>query len=283
MEELAEKLGMDPLELKLKNYVGLGDTFWGQGPMVRSIVRSDGVPEMLRRGAELIGWHRRQPSGSQSGRYRRGIGMARGFHTSSAGAPKPGDVIDFSGAMVKINPDGSVDVVSAVVDHGGGTLEAMAKLVAETLCVPLDKVNVAPAETASTLYDVCTHATRGVYAGGGAAVRVAQMVRKELLETAAGYLGVYPEALELKLDEEAGEGVSALCRMGAARAQEEESAGAAAGQADLGQLTAMLAAKWKQGRAPRARAAALRAGEVRSFRITALDPGRRSIEVELAN
>lgn len=207
MEELAEKLGMDPLELKLKNYVGLGDTFWGQGPMVRSVVRSDGVPELLRRGADLIGWHRRQPSGSQTGRYRRGIGMARGFHTSSAGAPKPGDVIDFSGAMVKINPDGSVDVVSAVVDHGGGTLEAMAKLVAETLCVPLEKVNVAPAETTSTLYDVCTHATRGVYAGGGAAVRVAQMVRKELLETAAGYLGVYPEALELKLDEEAGEGV----------------------------------------------------------------------------
>ncbi len=207
IEELAEKLGMDPIELKLKNYVGLGDTFWGQGPMVRSIVRSDGVPELLRRGAELIGWQRRQPNGSQTGRYRRGIGMARGFHTSSAGAPKPGDVIDFSGAMVKINPDGSVDVVSAVMDHGGGTLEAMAKLVAETLCVPLDKVNVAPAETGSTLYDVTTHATRGIYAGCGAAVRVAQMVRKELLETAAGYLGVYPEAVELKLDVNAGDGV----------------------------------------------------------------------------
>ncbi len=82
---------------------------------------------------------------------------------------------------------------------------------------------------------------------------------------------------------ELGDGVSALCRMSAARAQEDEGAGAVAGKADLGQLTAMLAAKWKQGRAPRAAAAALRAGEVRSFRITALDPGRRSIEVELAN
>ncbi len=215
MDELAEKLGMDPLELRLKNYVGLGDTFWGQGPLVRSIVQSDGVPELLRRGAELIGWERRcsppappAGGGGEGGeRCRRGIGMARGFHTSSAGAPQPGDVIDFSGAMVKVNVDGSVDVITALMDHGGGTLEALAKLVAEALCVPLDKVNLAPAETCSTVYDCVTHATRGVYAGGGAAVKAAQSVRQELLETAARYLNVMPEALTLTLDEELGQSV----------------------------------------------------------------------------
>ncbi len=207
MDELAERLGADPVELRLKNYVGLGDTFWGQGPLVRSIVRSDGVPELLERGKEAIGWERRLKSGSQTGRYRRGIGMARGFHTSSAGAPQPGDVIDFSGGMVKVNKDGSVDVVTAVMDHGGGTLEAIAKLVAEALCVPLDKVNVVPAGTATTVYDCVTHATRGVYAGGGAALRAAQKVRQELLETAARYLNVMPDALDLRLDEERGQGV----------------------------------------------------------------------------
>lgn len=82
---------------------------------------------------------------------------------------------------------------------------------------------------------------------------------------------------------ELGDGVSALCRTGTARPQEAGDAAGGAAKADLGQLTAMLAAKWKQGGPPRAAAAAaLRAGEVRSFRITALDPGRRSIEVELA-
>ena len=94
--------------------------------------------------------------------------LGRAFHTSSAGAPQPGDVIDFSGALVKINQDGSVDVVTALMDHGGGTLEALARLVAETLCVPLDKVNISPGDTSITVYDVVTHATRGVYAGGGA-------------------------------------------------------------------------------------------------------------------
>jgi len=214
MDELAERLGMDPIQLRLKNYVGLGDTFWGQGPLVRSIVQSDGVPELLQRGAQLIGWERRQPApapgsvtSSPTQRYRRGIGLGRGFHTSSAGAPQPGDVIDFSGAMVKINQDGSVDVITALMDHGGGTLEAIAKLVSEALCVPLDKVNLAPAETCSTVYDVTTHATRGVYAGGGAVFKVTQQVRQELLETAARFLDVMPEALALRLDEELGQGV----------------------------------------------------------------------------
>jgi xanthine dehydrogenase molybdenum-binding subunit len=116
-------------------------------------------------------------------------------------------VIDFSGAMVKVNVDGSVDVITALMDHGGGTLEALAKLVAEALCVPLDKVNLAPAETRSTVYDCVTHATRGVYAGGGAAVKAAQTVRQEILETAARYLNVMPEALTMALDKAAGQSV----------------------------------------------------------------------------
>ncbi|HMD88920.1 MAG TPA: molybdopterin cofactor-binding domain-containing protein, partial [Anaerolineaceae bacterium] len=207
MDELAEKLGMDPLQLRLKNYVGLGSTFWGQGPMVKSIVWSDGVPELLGQGQEMIGWERRTSPQEKTGRFRRGIGLGRGFHTSSAGAPQPGDVIDYSGALVKVNQDGSVDVVSALVDHGGGTLEAMAKLVAETLCVPLDKVNVVPTDTFSTVYDVCTHATRGIYAGGGAAVKVANQVKQEIFETAARYLNVQPESLHLRMDTEQGQAV----------------------------------------------------------------------------
>ena len=219
MDELAEKLDMDPIELRLKNYVGMGDSFWGQGPLVRSIVHSDGVRQLLQEGAARIGWEKRSPrprpvqpreAGGQAGgqeRYRRGIGLGRGFHTSSAGAPQPGDVIDFSGAMIKINQDGSVDIITALMDHGGGTLEALAKLVAETLCVPLDKVNLAPAETCSTVYDVVTHATRGVYAGGGAVLKVAGQIRQELLETAARFLNVMPEALTIVPDDAHGQGL----------------------------------------------------------------------------
>jgi xanthine dehydrogenase molybdenum-binding subunit len=207
MDMLAEKLGMDPIELRKKNYVGLGDTFWGQGPQVKSVVRSDGVPQLLDEGARRIGWSSRTPPNDKLGRLCRGIGMARGFHTSSAGAPQPGDVIDFSGALVKLNIDGSVDVVTALMDHGGGTLEAIAKLVGETLSVPFDLVNVAEVGTTTTVYDCVTHATRGVYAGGGAAVKAAGTVRKDIIETAAKFLNMYPDALDLRLDPELGQGV----------------------------------------------------------------------------
>ncbi|TFH07650.1 MAG: xanthine dehydrogenase family protein molybdopterin-binding subunit, partial [Candidatus Atribacteria bacterium] len=212
MDMLAEKLDIDPIELRMKNYVGLGDTFWGQGPQVKSIVLSDGVPQLMEEGAKRIGWSGRlTKSNSKQLRFQTGIGVARGFHTSSAGAPQPGDVIDFSGAMVKVNIDGSVDVVTALMDHGGGTHEAIAKLVGETLCVPFDKISVVPVGTQTTVYDCVTHATRGVYAGGGAAVKAATSLKKEILETAAKYLNVYADALEMKLDEKNGQAII-FCR-----------------------------------------------------------------------
>lgn len=207
MDILAEKLGVDPIELRLKNYVGLGETFWGQGPTVRSIIRSCGVEEMLTKGAELIGWERRREKEVPPGPIRRGIGMARGFHTSGAGAPLPGEVIDYSGAIVKINEDGSVDVMTALMDLGGGTLDGVAKIVAEELKVPFHKVGVSPVDTRTTLYDVCTHATRGIFCGGGAVLKVTRQAKEKLLEMASRILQAPLPALKMTYDEEVDQGV----------------------------------------------------------------------------
>ena len=207
MDEIAEQLEMDAITFKLKNYVGLGGTFWGQGPTVQTVVRSDGVPQLLNVGRGRIGWDGRPVPGDQTGRFRRGIGMARGFHTSGAGAPRPGDIIDYSGALVKINEDGSVDVVDALMDHGGGTLDAVAKIVAEELGIPISRIGISPADTRTTVYDVVTHATRGVFAGGGAAQKAAQSVRRNLLGYAGRILGLEPDALIIEPDENLGQGV----------------------------------------------------------------------------
>ncbi len=207
MDIIAEKLGLDPIDLRLKNYVGLGETFWGQGPTVRSIIRSCGVEEMLERGRQVIEWDRRINPAEKTGRFRRGIGVGRGFHTSGTGAPTPGEVIDYSTAMVKVNEDGSVDFSTALMCHGGGTLEACAKIVAEELGVPLDKVGISPSDTRSTGYDVCTHATRGVYCGGGAIHRAARKAKGILMDFASRLLDVNPEAFKIRPDEELGQGV----------------------------------------------------------------------------
>ena len=213
MGMLAEKLGIDPLELRLKNYVGLGEIFWGQGPTIRSLIQSDGVKELLARGSSLIGWQDRRPPEGKTGRYRRGIGMARGFHTSGTGAPVPGEVKDYSTALVKLNEDGSLDVLTALMDHGGGSLDAAAKLVAEEFGVPFDRVGISPADTRSTGYDVCTHATRGVYCGGGAVLEAARETRKLVLEYASRLLAAPVNALKIERDAARGQGVVTVVGM----------------------------------------------------------------------
>ncbi|MDT8902612.1 xanthine dehydrogenase family protein molybdopterin-binding subunit [Anaeroselena agilis] len=194
---IAHECGFDPVEFRRKNYVGTGDEFWGQGPTVKSIIKSCGVEEMLAVGAAKPNWRGRQSPAAKSGRYRRGIGVARGFHTSGTGGPKPGEVIDYSSATVKINEDGSVDVLTPVMDLGGGTGEAAVKIVAEVLQLPYDKVDLARVDTRTTGYDVNTHATRGVYCGCGAVLHVARQVRRKLLEYAGRILDEDPEILDL--------------------------------------------------------------------------------------
>ena len=202
MDQLAEKIGIDPLDFRLKNYIGEGDLFWGQGPTVQSIIQSCGVEEILKTGAELSGWYDRPKSTDQTGRYRRGIGMGRGYHTSSAGAPVPGTVVDFGGAMLKLNEDGTFDYVSALMDHGGGTMDANAKIIAEELDVPYYMVNIVRGDTSTTVYDVCTHASRGIYSGGGAALKVAGQVKEKIRAAAARSLDAYGHALKFRWDPE---------------------------------------------------------------------------------
>ncbi len=205
---LAEKLGMDPIEFRRKNYIGKGEEFWGQGPTVRSLIRSCGVEEMLDRGSDLIQWERRDELKKQNGNIKRGIGVARGFHTSGTGGPKAGEVIDYSGATIKINEDGSVDVITALMDHGGGTWEAGAKIAAEVLKVPFEKVSIDNGvDTRTTVFDVNTHATRGIYCGCGAIKYVAEKVKEMLLNYAAILFEDRPENLVLELNEELGQGI----------------------------------------------------------------------------
>ena len=204
IDEIAEMIGFDPIELRLKNYIGKGDIFWGQGPTVKSVIRSDGVPELLQKGRELINWDKRGHPSEKKGRFRRGIGVGRGFHTSGASGPISGEVIDYTGCILKLNEDGTLDYITALQDHGGGTLDAHVKIIAEELGVPPELVNIASASTETTPYDVCTHASRGTYVGGECARRAAQIVKQKILETALRIIGraVNPEALKLRYDEE---------------------------------------------------------------------------------
>jgi len=93
------------------------------------------------------------------------------------------------------------------MDHGCGTQDAHAKIIAEELCVTFDMVNIIRADTGTTVYDVCTHASRGVYSGGGAALKVAGKVKEQIREFAGRILDAYPHAVRIRYDEERGQAV----------------------------------------------------------------------------
>ncbi len=120
IDELADAIGMDPLEFRQKNYTtknrgGTGIPY-----------SSKGLDKAYEIGAKEIGWHKRNKvPGGGSGRIRRGIGMAAGIWW---GAGSPGTEAD-----VKLHPDGSVEAICGTQDIGCGTRTHMAVVAAETL------------------------------------------------------------------------------------------------------------------------------------------------------
>lgn len=204
---IAEEMNFSPVDFRLKNYRGVGDEFWGQGPTIRSIIKSCGVEQSLVEGRVKTDFDNREKPETKTGVIRRGLGLARGFHTSGTAGPKEGEVIDYSSATIKINEDGSVDLITPVTDHGGGTWDALKKITSEVLQIPLDLVGLSPAETMNTGYDVCTHATRGVYCGGAAVYHVAMKVKERLLEFAGRLMAEHAYNLEVARNDELHQGV----------------------------------------------------------------------------
>jgi CO/xanthine dehydrogenase Mo-binding subunit len=199
MDVIAEELGLDPVEIRLKNHFREGDIFYGQGPNVQDRIRSCGVEELLTKGAELIGWHRRKELHAGNGTIKRGIGVARAFHTSGCGSPNEiSDIIEYSGSIVKLNEDGTANLITALVDMGTGNLTAQAQIVAEELGIRAEEVIVSEADTDTALYDVVTHASRSTYVAGAVAKAAAGNARAALVEMAATLLEVSPDDLEVR-------------------------------------------------------------------------------------
>lgn len=190
---IAEKLDMDPIELRLKNHIRLGDTFYGQGPDVLSIVESCGTEQLLKEGRQMVDWGNRKSRTPYKDKpwIKRGIGVARGFHTSGTASSPPSEIIvDYSGAVVKLNEDGTANLITASADLGAGNNTTQCAIVAEELGLRYEDVILSEGDTDNTLYDCATHATRGTYCGGLAVKAAAAEAKKSVMAWAARILGV---------------------------------------------------------------------------------------------
>lgn len=190
MDEAAEKLGIDPAKLKLKNAVREGD----MAPSGHLIV-GHGLEDCIKRGMAETNWASlRSHSPPQNGVLRRGWGMGCEMHGSSA---YPG-IKEQGNAIVKMNEDGTVNLLTGTAGLGTGAHTALAQIVAEELGLRFADVTVIEGDTDVVPWDIGAFASHTTFMGGKAAQLAAAEVKKQLLERAADHLEVAPADLEIR-------------------------------------------------------------------------------------
>lgn len=166
---MAERLGMDPLAFRLKNFLAEGDTF-----ATGEVVEDPMFARLTQESAKWIGWDR--PSEPVERTKRGGKGIA--CIIKSTLTPST------STALVRINPDGSCTVVCSTVEMGQGARTVLAQIASDALGLPLEQVNVVNPDTDVTPYDQTTSSSRSTFSMG-TAVRLAAEDAKRLLCQAA--------------------------------------------------------------------------------------------------
>lgn len=201
MDEIAAALGLDPVEFRRRNWVQVGDTFalaeaLGEGRKgFPNPLRSTGLAECVERGARLIGWEqRREPDWRTvpgKPHLRRGLGMAALIHGSGI----PG--IDMGGAYLKLNDDGSFNLMFGATDLGTGADTVLAQIAAEVLGCRVDDIVVYAADTDLTPFDKGAYASSTTFVSGGAVKKAAEKVAAMIKNVAGRMLECDPAQLRL--------------------------------------------------------------------------------------
>ena len=201
MDALAEAVGMDPVQLRLKNIAAFSQAREGNPAYT-----STGFKECLEQGAAAFGWERaRRETGSKAGQghMRRGVGMAGCLWFAGGGRP-PSTVI------VKLFSDGSVNLNMGASDLGTGTKTVMAMVVAEELGITPDAIQIENADTGTTQYATPSGGSKTVPTEAPAVRNAAVQVKQKLMEMAA-------EALKTDLSELAYQGREIVSRQDASK------------------------------------------------------------------
>jgi len=192
VEMAAAELGVDAVDLRLQNAPRQDDM-----PMRSAaghVWRNSDVVTCLERTREMANWDDHRDGGRTREGKLRGVGMGtimkRGGNKSASGG-------DFDEAVVKMNREGDVTVLTAVASIGQGTETAITQLVADTLGVAVDRVDAVRGDTDATPEGLGVWADRGTIIGGSAAARAAEDLAETLSAVAGHLLDVDPETVEL--------------------------------------------------------------------------------------
>ncbi len=188
MDELAEKLNMDPVKLRRINHIRAGETSpifvkLGEGREgVEQIIDSCELEKCIDIGTERIGWAEKRGKKIREGSWVHGVGMS--VHMQGSGIPE----IDMGAATIKMNEDGSFNLLIGATDLGTGSDTILGQIAAEVLGVPLEKVIVYSSDTDLTPFDVGAYASSTTYVSGTAVKRAAEKVREQIIDVASEML-----------------------------------------------------------------------------------------------
>lgn len=191
MAEVAEKLGLDEVEFKRNNWIKLGENMHlskalGEGREgTEQSLMSSALEQCVEIGLKATDFHaKREANRHQSGDLRRGIGMAVVIHGSGIAG------LDMGAATLKMNDDGSFNLLIGATDLGTASDTILGQMAAEVLGTPLDDIVVYSSDTDFTPFDKGAYASSTTYVSGGAVRKAALEIRKQIIDHAALMLGI---------------------------------------------------------------------------------------------
>ncbi len=184
IDEIAERLGLDPIDVRMKNALHSNDKFLGGQNIDHGTLTS-----CLQAARVASDWDNRRTNPSKVPGKRRGVGMAAAIHISA---------LLSAGATTKLNEDGTITVNTGAIDIGQGGDTVMCQLAAGVLGVPLEQINYAQPDSDFSPYNYLTAASRTTYTVGNAVTRSSELVKQQIFKHGSEMLECAEEDLEIR-------------------------------------------------------------------------------------
>jgi putative selenate reductase molybdopterin-binding subunit len=195
MSEIADRMGWDVVEFKRKNWIKEGEVLLlskalGEGREgFEQTIQSSGLEECVRIGLEATDWINKRGRSRELGFLKHGIGMAVMLHGSGVAG------LDMGAATIKMNDDGSFNLLIGATDLGTGSDTILAQMAAEVLGCPVEDIIVYSSDTDFTPFDKGAYASSTTYISGEAVRKAALDVAEQIKTHAARMLGISPPSV----------------------------------------------------------------------------------------
>ena len=198
MDQMARAIGLDVVDFYVQNHIREGETspvfeYLGEGKAGTAMnIDSCALEECIRQGEEAINWKHKRGRKISHGSKVRGVGMVGLMQGSSI------PDIDMGAANMKMNEDGSFNLLIGATDIGTGSDTILAQIAAEVLCVPIDKIIVYSSDTDFTPFDTGAYASSTTYLSGEAVRKCANEIKQQVLKVAAEISRCSTSEIELR-------------------------------------------------------------------------------------